>query len=93
MKEITKTENVNKFQSLSSFGDARRFILQTMLDVRNGDIGTNQAMAIAANMKVLNDNIQTEINYAKIAMQAKEKGHDFGKIVRMGTKLIGESED
>jgi hypothetical protein len=42
---------------------------------------------------VLNDNIQCEINIAKVAISAKEKGHDFGRVVHMGTALIGPLEE
>jgi len=72
-----------------SFGDVRRIIVQTIVDMRNGAMTPSLGMAIAANMKVLNDNVQTEINAAKVAILAREKGHDFGRIVGMGQRLIG----
>jgi hypothetical protein len=46
-------------------------------------------MAIAANMKVLNDNIQVEINAAKLALQTEDRAHSFGRVARMGQQLIG----
>jgi hypothetical protein len=46
-------------------------------------------MAIAANMKVLNDSIQVEINAAKLSLQTEGRAHEFGKIVQMGQRLIG----
>lgn len=51
------------------------------------DVG--RGMAIAANMKVLNDSVQVEINAAKMAMLAHKEGHEFGKVVQMGTQLLG----
>jgi hypothetical protein len=44
---------------MSTFGDQRRMILQTIVRLNNGDIGVNHAMAFAANMKVLNESVQT----------------------------------
>ncbi|MDE3023155.1 MAG: hypothetical protein KGI54_15115 [Pseudomonadota bacterium] len=79
-------------QEINTFGDARKLILQTMIQLRDGKIDISRGMAIAANMKVLNDSIQCEINAAKVSMIATEKGHDFGKIVRMGQTLIGRDE-
>ena len=73
-----------------SFGDARRVILETILDLRHGKISVERSMAIAANMKVLNDSIQTEVNVAKVAIMAKEKGHDFGKVIKLGHQVIGD---
>jgi hypothetical protein len=78
--------------SLMNAGDARRLILETILDIRSGKISAATGMAIAANMKVLNDSVQTEINAAKVAMLAKERGHDFGRIVPMGQRLIANGE-
>ena len=51
------------------------------------DVG--RGMAIAANMKVLNDSVQVEINAAKMAILARKEGHEFGKVVQMGTQLLG----
>jgi hypothetical protein len=75
-------------KDINSFGDARKFIVQTMIQLRDHEIEVNRGMAIAANMKVLNDSFQAEINAAKLSIIAHEKGHDFGKIARMGTRLI-----
>lgn len=78
---------------VKTFGDARQLILQTIMGIRDGGLDVNQAMAIAANMKVLNDNIQCEINAAKVTLLAEERGHQFGRIVHMGQKIIGNMEE
>ncbi len=75
--------------AIETFGDARRMILETIVELRDGKMDISRGMAIAANMKVLNDNIQVEINAAKVHMQAVEKGYEFGRLVPMGQKLIG----
>lgn len=82
------TPNSAKINSIENFGDARRFILQTMIQLRNGEIPVSTGMAIAANMKVVNDNIQAEINAAKLAITAQEKGHDFGAVLKLGHRVI-----
>lgn len=74
---------------LATFGDQRRMILDTIMELRDGTMDVNRGMAIAANMKVLNDSVQVEINAAKMAMAAKKEGHDFGQIAHMGRKLLG----
>ena len=78
---------------IATFGDARRMILDTIQDLRSGQMDINRGMAIAANMKVLNDSVQTEINAAKMAIMAQKEGHNFGRIVGMGQKMIGNSEN
>jgi hypothetical protein len=74
---------------LATFGDARRMILDTIRDLRNGHMDASHGMAIAANMKVLNDNVQVEINAAKMALATEGKAHQFGRVVGMGQRLIG----
>jgi hypothetical protein len=78
-----------QINQLATFGDQRRMILDTIMELKNGTMDVNRGMAIAANMKVLNDSVQTEINAAKMALVAKQAGHDFGRIVGMGQKMIG----
>lgn len=72
-----------------TFGDVRRAIVQTIVDLRNGRMDAARGMAIAANMKVLNDNVQVEINAAKLAIQTEGRAHSFGQVVSMGRRLIG----
>ncbi len=79
--------------SLMTAGDARRLILETILALKSGDMPATTGMAIAANMKVLNDSVQVEINAAKMSMLAKEKGHEFGRVVGMGQRLLGNSSE
>jgi hypothetical protein len=74
---------------LATFGDVRRMILDTIQALKAGDMDVSRGMAIAANMKVLNDSVQVEINAAKMAMATEGKAHNFGRIVGMGQRLIG----
>jgi len=78
---------------IATFGDARRMILDTISELRSGQMDINRGMAIAANMKVLNDSVQVEINAAKMAIQAQKEGHNFGRVVGMGQKMIGNAEN
>ena len=74
----------------ATFGDSRLLILKTIMELRDGTMDVSRGMAIAANMKVLNDSVQTEINAAKMTILAQKEGYGFGKIVGMGQKVIGE---
>lgn len=78
-----------EINQLATFGDQRRMILDTIMELRSGTMDVNRGMAIAANMKVLNDSVQVEINAAKMSITARAAGHDFGTIVNMGRKLLG----
>lgn len=78
---------------IATFGDARRMILDTIVELRRGDMDISRGMAIAANMKVLNDSVQVEINAAKMALATKDEAHNFGRIVGMGQRLLGNDSN
>ena len=74
---------------IATFGDVRRMILATVVELRSGSMDPSRGLAIAANFKVLNDNVQVEINAAKMALLTEGKAHNFGRVVGMGRRLIG----
>lgn len=76
-------------EHIKGFGDLRRDMLQDIERVRNGDMPVERALALAAHRKVFNDNIQVEINAAKMSLLTEGKAHSFGKVVGMGRRLIG----
>lgn len=80
-----------KIHEIKTFGDVRLLILQTIMAIRDGELSVNQGTAIAANMRELNSNIQCEINAAKLSLLADTRAYDFGKVVAMGSKLIGDN--
>lgn len=80
-----------EIENIMTFGDVRRIIIETVVKVRDGHMGSQQGMTIAALMKCLTDNVQTEINAAKLAIQTEDKAHSFGRVVGMGQRLIGNS--
>ncbi|WP_025040998.1 hypothetical protein [Nitrosospira briensis] len=84
---------ITKVQTIETFGDVRRFILETVVALRDGDLDISRGMAIAANMKVLNDNIQVEINAAKLSIATDGRAHQFGRVVKMGRRLISDNTD
>ena len=78
---------------IKTFGDVRNLILQTIVGIRDGELSTSSGMAMAANFKELNNNIQCEINSAKLALLTESKVHNFGRLRHMGTTLIGQAID
>lgn len=83
---------MNEIESIRTFGDVRLLILQTIMAIRDGGLDVSQGLAIAANMKELNHNIQCEINATKLALTADVRAAKFGEVVTMGKKLIGNNE-
>lgn len=78
---------------IATFGDVRRVIIDTIVALRDDKMDVSRGMAIAANMKVLNDNVNAEVNAAKMAYLTEGKAHNFGRVVQMGRRRIdGEDE-
>ena len=82
-----------QIEQMTTFGDVRRMILDTIVKLRDDQMDVSRGMALAANFKVLNDNIQVEINAAKMALVTEGKAHNFGRLVGMGQRMIGNSLD
>jgi hypothetical protein len=78
---------------IKSFGDVRMLILETITGIRDGGLTVTEGMAIAANFKELNNNMQCEINAMKLALATQGTAHEFGRIKKMGTTLIGNNEE
>lgn len=64
--------NLNNIYNSENFGDARRLILQTMIQIRDGEISVAESMARAAKMEALNKKIRREINSAKRLLFAEK---------------------
>jgi hypothetical protein len=64
-------------------------LLDVIQELRNGEMSVDRGLAIAATMKVVNDNINSEINAAKMCVMTEGTAHEFGKVVVMGRRLIG----
>ena len=86
-------ENKTKVTRVETFGDVRRLLVENIIAVRDGEISVDKAMAIAANVKVLNDNIQAEINAAKMSIATEKTAYKFGNVARMGTRLISDAAE
>lgn len=80
---------ISPASSITTTGDARRLILETLAGLKTGAIAVDRGLAIAANMKVLNDSLSVEVNVAKVQLQAKAAGANFGKTLEMGKLLLG----
>ena len=75
-------------KSPQTFADVRKMILDTIVALQSDDLDVSRGMAIAANFKVLNDNIFAEIAATKLALATEGKAHTFGQVVRMGQRMI-----
>lgn len=74
-----------------TFADVRKMIIDTIVALQADEMDSTRGMAIAANFKVLNDNIFAEIGVTKLSLATEGKAHTFGSVVRMGQRLITQN--
>lgn len=86
---------------LSTSGEIRRFLAQTMVEIRSGQLSVAQAAAIAAQAKEITSSMQVEINVHKLRQGLLTSGKgmvDMGKVqienpvAPMGRMEIGSSD-
>jgi len=75
-------------KKFNTTGESRALVLSAIELILQGKISNEQGKSIAANMSALNTSMQTEINHAKVAILASEKGIAFNKVVPFGTLII-----
>jgi hypothetical protein len=71
-------------------GDARRMVLQTMADLQSGHMDVDRGMAIAANMRALNDSLIAEVHVVKLQMVLKHEDPSFGQVAPLGQRVLGK---
>ena len=80
---------MNEVQEINDFGAARKFILDSLILIRDGKIPPKTVNTMINGLKVVNENVQVEVNVAKVSLLYAEKGKEFTKIVEMGKTSIG----
>lgn len=79
-----------KLNEIQNFGEVRQFLLQTALDIRDKKITPEDGLAIAATIKVMNDNIKQEIDINKLAIQTHNTLFSTGDVVRLGKRTLSD---
>ena len=77
----------------TTFGEVRQLILETIVNIREGGLSIQQGLAIAANFKELNNNILAEIAAAKLSLATEDQAHSFGKVMRLGSRVVNGVEE
>lgn len=76
---------------LKTSGDIRRFIAQTMVEVKSGELSVDKGQTIAQLAKELTSSMQAEVNAAKVKLAMEQAGKNLGKITHMGKMVIDDA--
>lgn len=76
-----------------TFGQIRDRLAQTIDALYEEKMTPERGLAIAANAKVLNDNVLAEIKANDVARRTSNELHRFGRVIGMGRRKIGDDGD
>lgn len=76
-----------------TFAQVRGDIIDTIDAIRTRQMSATDGLAVFAGYRELHNSVQTEINAAKMAMATEGKAHAFGKVVKMGKRVINGDDD
>lgn len=77
-------------EGIQSSGDIRRFLAQTMLDIRTGAVSVEKGLAIATLSKEITASLQAEVNVAKVRVAMLQGGRNMGQLTQLGRLEIGQ---
>lgn len=74
-----------------TFGSVRTDILADIEAIRLGKIPAATGTVMAALYKELNSNMMVEIHAAKVALATEGRAREFGKVVKLGLRVVNDS--
>lgn len=90
MKPSNNTlESLQDIDSMSTLGDVRRVIAQSLLALARKEISATDLTAMAKAADSIANTLNAEISLAKTSHELRKTGADLGEIVHLGQTLIG----
>ena len=75
---------------MTTSGDIRRLLADTMVQIKNGTLPVERGLAVAALSKEITSSMQAEVNVAKVRVAMLVAGKSMGEITTMGRLVIGD---
>lgn len=75
---------------ITTSGDIRRLIAQTMVDVKNGNLPVERGLCVAALAKEITGSLQAEVNVAKVRVSMLATGKSMGELTNLGKMIISD---
>lgn len=85
----TLVESLGPMASVTTQGDIRRIVANSLLALARKEISATDLEAMAKGLDSISNSLNAEIKVAKTAMDLRDRGGDLGQIVQLGTLLIG----
>lgn len=82
-------ESLSDMTQVSTLGDVRRIIGQSLLALARKEISAADVTAMAKAVDSIANSLNAEISLARTSHDLRQSGADLGKIVHVGQTLIG----
>lgn len=85
-------ESLSDIQRVSTLGDVRRVIGQSLLALARKEISAADVTAMAKGVDSIANTLMAEISLARTRHDLRDQGAELGKMVQIGATLIGNSD-
>lgn len=87
----TLVESVADMEQVTTQGDLRRLVANSLLALARKEISATDVEAMAKGLDSISNSLNAEIRVAKTAIELREKGAQLGQVVQLGQLVIGNA--
>lgn len=88
----TLVESVSDMDQVTTQGDLRRLVANSLLALARKEISATDVEAMAKGLDSISNSLNAEIKVAKTAIELREKGAQLGQVVQLGQLVVGSSQ-
>lgn len=87
----TLTESLGTMAEVTTQGDLRRIVANSLLALARKEISATDLEAMAKGLDSISNSLNAEIKVAKTSIELREKGASLGNVVHLGNLVIGHT--
>ena len=87
----TLVESVADMEQVTTQGDLRRLVANSLLALARKEISATDVEAMAKGLDSISNSLNAEIKVAKTAIELRDKGAQLGQVVQLGQLVIGNA--
>jgi hypothetical protein len=87
----TLIESLGSMGEVSTQGDLRRIVANSLLALARKEISATDVEAMAKGLDSISNSLNAEIKVARTSIELREKGGQLGQVVHLGQLVIGNA--
>lgn len=87
----TLVESLGNLVEVTTQGDLRRIVANSLLALARKEMSATDLEAMARGLESISNSLNAEIKVAKTSIELREKGAALGKVVQLGSLVIGSA--